>query len=73
MVVLRDSRTVMSAMEPLGTGPRMERPSNLPSSCGSAFDAATAAPVVVGTKFAAPARPRRHFFAGLSTIACDEV
>ena len=60
-------------MDPAGTGPRMATPSNRPSYSGRAFVVAFAAPVEVGTKLTAAARPRRHLLAGPSTISCEVV
>src|SRR5512135_3678325 len=48
-------------------------PSNLPAYWGSALIVASAAPVDVGTRLAAPARPRRTSFFGPSTNPWVEV
>src|SRR5690606_18411804 len=48
-------------------------PSKRPAYSGSARVVASAAPVVAGTRLAAPARPRRKLLFAPSTIACDEV
>ena len=60
-------------IEPAGTGPRIATPSNRPSYSGSALVVALAAPVEVGTKLTAAARPRRHLLAGPSTSPCEAV
>src|SRR5215211_9272049 len=57
----------MSAIEPTGMGARTAIPSNRPASSGTARVVACAAPVEVGTRFAAPARPRRKLVLGPST------
>ena len=57
----------MSAIDPTGIGARTAIPSNLPASSGTARVVARAAPVEVGTRLAAPARPRRKFLLGPST------
>ena len=73
-VVGRFEINVMSAMEPETTGTRTARPSNFPSSSLMALVTAIAAPVVEGTMFCAPARPRRQSLAsGPSTIFCVAV
>ena len=48
-------------------GARTAIPSNRPASSGTARVVAWAAPVEVGTRLAAPARPRRKFALGPST------
>ena len=48
-------------------GARTAMPSKRPASSGSARVVACAAPVEVGTRLAAPARPRRKFLLGPST------
>src|SRR5512145_563567 len=63
----------MSAMDPTGIGARSAIPSNRPAYCGSARVVASAAPVVVGTRFAAAARPRRKRLLGPSTIDWEDV
>ena len=55
----------MSASDPTGTGARTATPSNLPRYSGSALAVAAAAPVEVGTRFAAPARPLRGGVCGV--------
>src|SRR5690606_41915982 len=58
----------MSAIEPTGTGARTATPSNRLAKPGTARVVARAAPVVGGTRLAAPARPRRYRRLGPSTI-----
>ncbi len=48
-----------STIDPSGTGTRTAMPSSLPSSCGSTWPTARAAPVVVGIVFSPAARERR--------------
>lgn len=48
---------VISEIEPMATGVRIDTPSNLPSNWGRAFVVAMAAPVDEGTRFIAAARP----------------
>src|SRR5690606_10499415 len=65
---------VRSEMEPTGMGVLIATPSNLPARAGRVLVVAMAAPVVVGTKLAAPARPIRKFFLeGPSTMCWDAV
>ena len=59
----------MSASDPTGTGARTATPSNRPRYSGNALVVAVAAPVDVGTRFAAPARPLRACVCGESTMA----
>ncbi len=66
--VSRAVTMTISATDPAGTGARTAVPSNLPRYSGNARAVATAAPVVDGTRFSAPARPRRFFLFGPSTM-----
>ena len=73
-VVCRARTSTRSESEPTGTGPRTATPSKRPSNAGSAFVAATAAPVLAGIKLAAAARPRRKSLVlGASTSAWLDV
>jgi hypothetical protein len=57
----------MSAIDPTGIGARIAMPSNRSASSGTARTVAPAAPVDAGTRFAAPALPRRKLLLGPST------
>ncbi len=58
---------VISAIEPIATGTRIDMPSNFPSSDGYAYVTAIAAPVEEGTMFWPAERPsRKSFLFGLS-------
>src|SRR3989344_274137 len=73
-VVARLETNVMSTIEPTTTGTRTAMPSNFPISLGYASAVALAAPVEDGTRFCAPARPRRKSSAaGPSTMDCVAV
>jgi len=66
-VVGRFATNTMSAIDPTGMGARTAIPSNLPASSDTARVVARAAPVEVGIRLAAPARPRRKLLLGPST------
>src|SRR5919112_202374 len=65
-LVSRDTLTVRSVAEPVGTGTRIAYPSSLPLSSGSTRPIALAAPVDVGTMLSAAARARRRSLCGPS-------
>ena len=62
----RAASIVRSTSEPVGTGTRTAKPCSLPSSSGITRPIAFAAPVDVGTRFAAAARARRRSLCGAS-------
>src|SRR5215210_850249 len=65
-LVSRDTSHTRSTTEPVITGARTAIPFSLPSSSGTTSPIALAAPVEVGTRFAAAARARRRSLCGPS-------
>src|SRR6266540_1052352 len=65
-LVARAASIVKSTSDPVGTGTRTAKPCSFPSSSGITSPIAFAAPVEVGTRFAAAARARRRSLCGAS-------
>ena len=72
-LVSRDTSHTRSTTEPVITGARTAIPFSLPSSSGITTPIALAAPVEVGTRFAAAARARRRSLCGPSWRFWSEV